>query len=77
MHIFKANPPSRTIASKRSDSDYGNNILQMRGRQSSAEPLAYGHGVTPFDRSNPVHIRAWNTLFALGWSEQRSRERGL
>ena len=34
------------------------------------EPLAYAPGVNPFDRSNPVHIRAWNTLHELGWREQ-------
>lgn len=39
------------------------------------EPLAYDPGVVPFDRSNPVHIRAWNALYALGWSEQRALER--
>lgn len=39
------------------------------------EPLAYSPGVAPFDRSNPVHVRAWNALFALGWSEQRAQER--
>ncbi len=33
------------------------------------EPLAYSPGVAPFDRSNPAHVRAWNTLFALGASE--------
>lgn len=40
------------------------------------EPLAYAPGVVPFDRSNPVHVRAWNTLFALGWSEQRAEREG-
>jgi len=40
-----------------------------------ADPLAYAPGVTPFDRSDPVHIHAWNTLFALGWSERRFAQR--
>jgi len=40
-----------------------------------SDPLAYAPGVTPFDRSDPVHIQAWNTLFALGWSERRFAQR--
>lgn len=39
------------------------------------EPLAYAPGVVPFDRSNPVHIRAWNTLFAIGWRENEREGR--
>lgn len=38
------------------------------------EPLAYNAGVVPFDRSNLAHIRAWNTLFGLGWAEQRAEQ---
>ena len=34
------------------------------------EPLVYAPGVAPFDRTNPAHVRAWNTLFALGWAER-------
>lgn len=36
-------------------------------------PLAYAPGVPPFDRSNPDHVRAWNTMVQLGRSEQRAR----
>jgi len=49
------------------------NILQFRPRPGN--PLDYAPGVAPFDRSNPAHIGAWNTLFALGWSEQRAAEK--
>jgi hypothetical protein len=48
-------------------------VIPIRPR--SDEPLAYAPGVTPFDRTNPAHIRAWNTIFALGWSEKRRLER--
>lgn len=61
--------PVTTGASSRAPS----NVLTFKRPE---EPLAYAPGVVPFDRSNPVHVRAWNTLFALGWSEQRARERG-
>jgi hypothetical protein len=47
------------------------NIIPFQRPTAKEEPLAYAAGVAPFDRTNPVHIRAWNTLFALGWSEQR------
>jgi hypothetical protein len=50
-------------------------IAAARQRKADDEPLAYLPGVTPFDRSNPVHVRAWNTLHQLGWSEQRFQER--
>jgi hypothetical protein len=50
------------------------NIVQFTPRE---EPLAFAPGVPPFDRTNPVHVRAWNTMVALGWSEQRAQERGL
>lgn len=39
------------------------NIVPFQRRE---EPLAYAAGVVPFDRSNPVHVRAWNTMYALG-----------
>lgn len=51
------------------------NVISFRKPEIN-EPLAYAPGVVPFDRSNPTHIRAWNTIFALGWSEQRARENG-
>ena len=39
-----------------------------------AEPLAYAPGVTPFDRTNPAHIRAWNAMFAFGRAKQPGRD---
>ncbi len=48
------------------------NVLVLRRPE---EPLAYAPGVAPFDRTNPAHVRAWNAVFALGWSEQRAQER--
>jgi hypothetical protein len=53
------------------------NVILFTAASKKAEPLAYAPGVVPFDRSNPVHVRAWNTLFALGWSELKAEERGL
>jgi hypothetical protein len=49
-------------------------IAAARQRKADDEPLAFLPGVTPFDRSNPVHVRAWNTLHQLGWSERRENE---
>lgn len=52
------------------------NVIDLtcaRQRNAEADQLAYLPGVTPFDRSNPAHVRAWNTLHQLGWSEQRRR----
>lgn len=48
------------------------NIIPFKQRGTNAE---YAPGVAPFDSNNPAHIRAWNTLFALGWSEQRFSEK--
>lgn len=48
------------------------NVLPFRRPE---DPLAFAPGVPPFDRGNPVHIRAWNTLCALGWAERRAQER--
>lgn len=54
------------------------NVVSITLARKPAEPLAYAPGVIPFDRTNPVHVRAWNTLFALGWSERKAQEeRGL
>jgi len=39
------------------------------------DPPPFAPGVVPFDYSNPVHIRAWNTIFALGWAEKRAEGR--
>lgn len=50
-------------------------IAAARQRKVDDEPLAFLPGVAPFDRSNPAHVRAWNTLHQLGWSEQRFQER--
>ena len=50
-------------------------IAAARQRKVASEPLAFLPGVAPFDRSNPAHVRAWNTLHQLGWSEQRFQER--
>lgn len=47
-------------------------INAARRRKDEADALAYAPGVVPFDRTNPAHVRAWNTLFRLGWQEQRS-----
>lgn len=46
-------------------------ILPFR-REPGTEPLAYGKGVAPFDRTNPSHIRAWNSMWALGMSDLRA-----
>lgn len=46
-------------------------LTDARQRKADADQLAYLPGVTPFDRSNPAHVRAWNALHQLGWSEQR------
>lgn len=37
------------------------------------KPLTFAPGVVPFDAANPVHVRAWNGLFALGKTEQARR----
>lgn len=50
-------------------------LAAARLRKTEAEALAFLPGVAPFDRSNPAHVRAWNTLHQLGWSEQRFQER--
>jgi len=49
------------------------NVISLRPRRANQAP-AYAPGVTPFDRSNPAHVQAWNALFALGWAEQRFRK---
>lgn len=49
------------------------NVIPFRKAASNNEPLSYGPGVVPFDRSNPAHIRAWNTIFALGWAELKAQ----
>ncbi len=51
------------------------NVVPIRSRVPEKEPLAFAPGVAPFDRSNPAHIKAWNTIFALGWSERNTIER--
>lgn len=51
------------------------NIADARRRRGEAAQLRYLPGVTPFDPSNPTHIRAWNTIHQLGWSDQRWKER--
>jgi len=38
------------------------------------EPVIFAPGVVPFDASNPAHVRAWNSLFAFGTSEQARRK---
>jgi hypothetical protein len=43
-------------------------------RQRTMTP-AYAVGVTPFDPFNPAHVEAWNTLFQLGWSEAKFRDK--
>jgi hypothetical protein len=50
-------------------------LAAARQRKSEAEALRYLPGVNPFDPSNPAHIREWNTIHQLGWSEQRAHER--
>jgi len=49
------------------------NVIPFRALRANQAP-AYAPGVIPFDPHNPDHVRAWNTLFELGWSEQRFRE---
>ena len=53
------------------------NVVPFPAPPANREPLAYAKNVTPFDRSNPAHVQAWNTLFALGWAEKRAQEMGL
>lgn len=48
------------------------NILPFRSR---AERPAFAPGVVPFDRDNPAHVNAWNTLFAMGWAETKFRDK--
>lgn len=48
------------------------NVIPFRAPAANG---GYAPGVTPFDASNPMHIHAWNTLFALGWSERRFRDK--
>lgn len=33
--------------------------------QPRSNPLAYAPGVPAFDRSNPAHVRAWNTMIQM------------
>lgn len=35
------------------------------------EPLAYAPGVPAFDRSNPLHVRAWNTMIQMALQADR------
>ena len=35
------------------------------------DPLAFAPGVPPFDRSNPLHVRAWNTMIQMAVSADR------
>lgn len=37
------------------------------------EPVAFAPGVVPFDATNPAHVNAWNSVFALGRAEQARR----
>lgn len=48
------------------------NVIPFQRRGTN---IGYAPGVVPFDSRNPVHVEAWNTLFAIGWSEQRFREK--
>jgi hypothetical protein len=50
-----------------------NNVVPF---ERPRDPLAYAPGVPPFDRHNPVHVQAWNAMYAFGQSELRARERG-
>ncbi len=49
------------------------NVVPFRRPAGKEEPLAFAPGVVPFDRSNPAHVRAWNNIFALGWSELKAK----
>ena len=41
----------------------------------TVNPLAFSPGTPPFDRTNPAHVQAWNSMCELGRSELRARER--
>jgi hypothetical protein len=44
------------------------NILPFK---RPAEPLAYAPGVPAFDRCNPHHVRAWNTMIQMALQADR------
>lgn len=44
------------------------NVLPFRRPD---EPLAYAPGVPAFDRSNPLHVRAWNTMIQMALQADR------
>ena len=44
------------------------NVLHFRRLN---EPLAYAPGVPAFDRSNPLHVRAWNTMIQMALQADR------
>ncbi|WP_156370359.1 hypothetical protein [Novosphingobium sp. Leaf2] len=48
------------------------NVIPIRARAAKS---GYAPDVVPFDSSNPAHINAWNTLFALGWAESKFRDK--
>ncbi len=50
----------------------GDNVRSLADRRQPR--TGYAAGVPPFDPTNPAHIEAWNSIFALGRSEIRFRE---
>lgn len=59
-----ATAPDITGAPTRASS----NVLAFR---RADEPLAYAPGVPAFDRSNPLHVRAWNTMIQMALQADR------
>jgi len=50
-------------------------VIPFAPKPKPFDPLAFAPDVPPFDRSKPTHVRAWNTICALGASECAKRER--
>lgn len=48
------------------------NVLPFARPGQQAVGPAYDPGVPAFDPMNPAHVTAWNTIVALGRSEQRA-----
>lgn len=44
------------------------NVIEFKRRE---EPLAFAPSVPAFDRSNPLHVRAWNTMIQMAISADK------
>ncbi len=49
------------------------NVIPFSRPESNALP-AFDPGVPVFDRTNPAHVSAWNTICRLGQSQARFEE---